>query len=84
MSTLTIHQVAAAEAVSDRTVEAWIATGELRAYSVSRSASSRKPRVRIRQADLDAFRERRAIVLAGGKPAMRTRLERRPTVPAYI
>lgn len=46
--------------VSLRTVEAYIAGGELRAVNVSRNRQSRKPRLRVLQADLDAFLAGRA------------------------
>ena len=57
--------------VSLRTVQSWISDGELRAVSVSRSRSSRKPRLRILDADLQAFLSNRAV--GSDPPAQRRR-----------
>lgn len=54
-STHTIDEVAASLKVSDETVAVWIRTGELKAFNVSRDRCSGKPRLRVRQSDLDAF-----------------------------
>ncbi len=55
MRSYSLPELAEECAVSPRTIEAWIASGELRAINVSRNRSSRKPRLRVLQSDLDAF-----------------------------
>ncbi|VTR98837.1 dna-binding protein : : HTH_17 [Gemmata massiliana] len=52
---LTVSELAKKYGVSEATVLSWIATGELRATNVSRSARSKRPRWRISQAALEAF-----------------------------
>jgi len=54
----------------------WIRSGRLRACNLS---DGRRPRYRVRRADLDAFLQNQAVVPA-------TRPERRPrlTVPSYV
>ncbi len=80
MKTHSISEVADLFTVSARTVEQWIARGELRALNVSRNVTSRKPRLRVTLADLDSFMAMRSTVTASVKPA-----RRRPTsVPNYI
>ena len=56
MRSYTVEQVAEIEAVHAETVLGWIRGGELTAHSASASRTSRKPRWRITDADLDAFR----------------------------
>jgi len=70
MKTLSTDEVAEALNVSVRTVDEWINSGELRAVNVSRNRNSRKPRRRIREADLDAFLAGREVNNANG-PARR-------------
>jgi excisionase family DNA binding protein len=53
--TLSIKDVAARYGVTLRTVAIWIRTGELRALQMGRTITSKKPRWRIREADLEAF-----------------------------
>jgi hypothetical protein len=60
MTSYSLPEVAEALVVCTRTIEAWIAAGELRAVNVSRDRESRKPRLRVLQADLDAFLAGRA------------------------
>lgn len=54
-STYTLAEVAESLKVSDETVAHWIRNGELTAFNVSRDRQSGKPRLRVRQSDLDAF-----------------------------
>lgn len=70
---LTVSEVAEIEVVSQETVLAWIARGELRAYSASEKAGSKKPRWRIAPASLEAFRQSRQNKPADAGPARRRR-----------
>jgi excisionase family DNA binding protein len=60
MRSYTLAELAEQYTVSLRTVETWVASGELRAVNVSRDRTSRKPRLRVLQCDLDAFLAGRA------------------------
>jgi len=70
MRTMSLDEVAEALAVSTRTVEEWVSIGELRAVNVSRNRHSRKPRRRVREADLEEFLAGREVNNAS-KPARR-------------
>ena len=52
---LTVKDVAERYAVGLHTVLAWIRSGQLRAMNMGRTIAGRKPRWRIREADLEAF-----------------------------
>jgi excisionase family DNA binding protein len=80
VTTFTLDEVADSLGVSARTVQQWISDGELRAVNVSRSRSSRKPRLRIRQEDLDAFIAGRAV----GSDPPRPRRPPRRDIPRYV
>lgn len=67
--------------VSLRTVQQWIADGELRAVNVSRSRTSRKPRLRVLDADLQAFLAGRSV---GMDPPQRRSGRRRKPVKQYV
>ena len=54
-STLSVRDVCKQLGVSETTVRAWLHSGELRGFSVSRRAGSKKPRYRVKQQDLDCF-----------------------------
>ncbi len=54
-STLSVRDVAERYAVSEHTVLGWIASGELRAFSVGRKAGAKKPRWRISEEALAVF-----------------------------
>ncbi len=56
MRSYTVDQVAELESVNRETVLTWIRLGELTAHSASQNAKSRKPRWRVTDADLTAFR----------------------------
>ncbi len=75
MTSYSLDQIAEQLIVSLRTVHQWVADGELRAISVSRS--SRKKRLRILQSDLDVFLAGRAV---GGevRPQRRARRKAKP------
>lgn len=60
MRSYTLADIAELLGVSVRTVETWIAARELRAVCVSRDRTSRRPRWRVVQTDLDAFMAGRA------------------------
>lgn len=82
-STLTVTEVAKILKVSDETVAHWIRTGELSAFNVSRNRQSGKPRLRVRQADLDAFLAVRST--STSKPrAERRRPRSLPPVESFI
>jgi excisionase family DNA binding protein len=68
--TKSIEETAQALGVDERTVRAWIAKGELKAINLSRNALSQKPRLRIRDVDLERFLELRAVSTA---PTVRRR-----------
>lgn len=55
MKSLSLDEVGELHDVSTRTVEWWVANGELRAINVSRDPKSKKPRLRVLQVDLDKF-----------------------------
>jgi len=46
--------------VDERTVRSWIAKGELRAVNLSRDRGSRKPRLRVLEAEVERFLEARS------------------------
>jgi hypothetical protein len=52
---LTLKQVAERCGVSEYVVREWIKSGELRAINHSVSSTSKKPRLKVRSDDLDAF-----------------------------
>ena len=56
MRTHTVEQVAEIEGVHAETVLLWIRAGELTAHNASANPKSRKPRWRVTDADLTAFR----------------------------
>jgi len=79
-SYLSVNQVAERLGVSRWVVRGWISNGELRAIDMSVNRPSKRPRLMVAQADLDAFLERRAT-----SPPMRVR--QRPHsngIPNYI
>ncbi len=82
MNLHTLETVAEQLGVSTDTLKAWIRSGELLAVNVSCDPKSRKPRLRIRQADLDAFLAGRAV--ASDQPQPRTRRRKLPTVKQYV
>jgi excisionase family DNA binding protein len=57
--TFSVQQVAEQLGVSPSTVGTWIRNGELKAFSVSRSPMSKKPRLRITSEALAEFQRRR-------------------------
>ena len=75
----TVRDVAERYGVSEATVLAWIATGELRAFNASRSAGSKKPHWRISEDALTEFEARRSTAPA---PTRRTR-RKEPTVEHF-
>ncbi len=79
--THTLQAVAEQLGVSVRTVQEWVSRGELRAISVSRSRSSRKPRLRILDHDLRAFLESRSV---GPDPPKTRRRKPLPLVKEYV
>lgn len=56
MRSYTVGEVAKIEAVHEETVKFWIRSGELTAHNASANPKSRKPRWRVTDADLAAFR----------------------------
>ena len=56
MRSFTVEQIAEIESVNRETVLSWVRTGELKAHSASQNPKSRKPRWRVTDADLTAFR----------------------------
>ena len=77
---LTPPQVAKLLAVKAEKVRAWIATGELKAIDTARVRGSR-PRYRIAEADLEAFKQGRAVI---ARPPMVRRPRKRPDdLPDY-
>ena len=56
MRTYTVDQVAELESVNRETVLTWVRLGELTAHNASQNSKSRKPRWRVTDADLTAFR----------------------------
>ena len=72
-ATYTVRDLCERYAVSEATVLAWIASGQLRALNVGRSPNSKKPRWRITQAALDAFEAARSVA----PPAPRARRRKR-------
>ncbi len=56
MRSFTVDEVAKIEAVHAETVLLWIRAGELTAHNASANPKSRKPRWRVTDADLQAFR----------------------------
>ena len=53
--TFAVKDVASRYGVTIRTVMNWVRSGELRAMNMGRTITSKKPRWRIREADLKAF-----------------------------
>ena len=56
MRAYTADEVAELESVNRETVLMWIRTGELAAHNASQNSKSRKPRWRVTDSDLTAFR----------------------------
>lgn len=81
MITHSVDDIANLLDVHARTVQQWVATGELKAVNVSRNRQSKKPRLRITQCDLDAFLTSRSVNSAKPK---RTRKAMRKTIPQYV
>ena len=78
--TYTVRRVADERyGVSAHTVLAWIASGELRAVNVARSANGGKPRWRITEEALSAFEASRTP----GPPAVRTRRRKKIDVESF-
>jgi transposase len=61
---LSIEETAKEFGVSTNTVSSLIHSGELEAYSASRSPNSKKPRLRTSDAALAAFKAKRAVTPA--------------------
>lgn len=80
MQTHDLPAVASLLGVTRRTVEAWIATGEMHAVNVSRSRESRKPRWRITADELARFVAARST---GQQPQRSPRRPRRE-IPRYV
>jgi excisionase family DNA binding protein len=76
-----IPEVAGLLGVSKRTVEAFIAAGELRAICVSRNRNSRKPRLRIAAEELERFTRSRSTA---PPPAPSRRARRAVEIPQYV
>lgn len=58
---LTPPEVASLYGVEPAKVIAWIRAGELPAVNLATRPDARRPRYRIREADLDVFEQRRAV-----------------------
>ncbi len=56
MRSYTLKEVAEIEAVHEETALLWVRSGELTAHNASANPKSRKPRWRVTDADLVAFR----------------------------
>lgn len=65
-----------------RTVETWVAGGELRAINVSRDRKSRKARLRVMQHDLDTFLGARATDATSTAPRRRRRQQ--PDIEQFV
>jgi len=82
MTSHTLPDIAEQLGVSLRTVHSWVADGELRAVSVSRSRKSRKPRLRALDSDLQAFLASRQV---GGEARPQRRARRKlPPTKTYV
>jgi hypothetical protein len=56
-----VRDISERHGVSEQTVLAWIASGELRALNVSRRPDGKRPRWRVTQAALDVFEAARTV-----------------------
>ncbi len=72
MKSYSLNEIAESLGVHERTVREWIDSGELRAINASRSRTSQKPRLRVLDADLQAFLASRSVGREE-KPAPRRR-----------
>jgi len=81
MTTHSINDVSEALGVSPDTVKLWISRGELIALNVSLNRHSRKPRLRVRESDLEAFLNARQT---GCPVKSRPRRNVTPAVPRYV
>jgi uncharacterized protein YjcR len=81
MKTHSIADVAEALGVSPDTVKLWISRGELVALNVSLNRHSRKPRLRVRESDLETFLNDRQTV---SPMKRRVRQNNPPAVPRYV
>lgn len=80
-----LEEVAEQLGVSLRTVQTWVDNGELRAVNVSRDPKSKRPRLRVRLLDLDAFLARRTSAPAAAVPTPSRRRRHMPiVVPSYV
>lgn len=73
--TYTVNDIMQRYGVTQHTVLAWIASGELTAMNVGVAPGKKKPRWRITQAALDAFEAMRTPAA----PAPKTRRRKRDT-----
>ncbi len=81
MRTHTVEQVAEIEGVHAETVLVWIRSGELTAHNASANPKSRKPRWRVTDADLNAFRMARQN---GGTEPTATRRRKPAEIRQYV
>jgi excisionase family DNA binding protein len=73
-STHSVKSVSETLAVSERTVLAWIASGELIAWNASRKSGAKRPSWRIPQEALEKF----MLLRTATPPPPRTRRRKRP------
>ena len=73
-STLSVRDLCERYGVGEHTVLAWINSGELQAFSVSRRSGSKKPRWRITHEALEAFEQARTPT----PPPPKVRRRKRP------
>ena len=78
MKSYSIREFAESVGVDERTVRAWISSGELAATNVSRNRLSKKPRLRITERQADAFLDQRSTRFE--QPDRR----RRPKVEQFV
>ncbi len=82
MKSFTVEQIAEMEAVHAETVLQWIRAGELPAHNASASRISKKPRWRVTDADLAAFRLSRQS--GASVPATPRRKRKSETITQYV
>ena len=76
MKCYTVEEIAEMESVHVETVQQWIRSGELPAHNASASKSSKTPRGRVTDSDLQTFRIARQSKLGAAAPK-----SRRPATP---
>ena len=81
MRSYTLEEIAKIESVNPETAQGWVRSGELVAYSVSASRSSKKRRWRVTEESLNQFRLSRQ---SGHAEPTATRRRKPASIKQYV